>query len=97
LLFSILGDFEAYRKTCEEKYGVTPNYEWALDFYGGRTDEEMLGFSKIFFSNGMLDPWSGGSPTTFLSEDLVKIFIILWYLLCLVGLLWSFDFWKLEH
>lgn len=31
----------------------------------------MLSYSKIFFSNGMLDPWSGGSPTTFLSEDLV--------------------------
>jgi lysosomal Pro-X carboxypeptidase len=34
--------------------------DWALDFYGGRTDEEYKWNSNIFLSNGMVDPWSGG-------------------------------------
>lgn len=41
-----------------------------MEFFGGKNDNEMKGFSQIFFSNGMLDPWSGGSPTSFLSESL---------------------------
>jgi lysosomal Pro-X carboxypeptidase len=41
-----------------------------LNFYGGKNDLEMKAYSNIFFSNGMLDPWSGGSPTSYLGEDL---------------------------
>lgn len=45
---------------CHELYGVYPQYDWALDFYGGRTNSEFDAYSNIFFSNGMIDPWAGG-------------------------------------
>ncbi|KAL4426944.1 hypothetical protein ABPG74_017201 [Tetrahymena malaccensis] len=70
MFYSQPWNFEQYKEWCNYTYGVTPNYDWALDFYGGRNDLEMQNFSNIFFSNGMLDPWSGGSPTEYLSEDL---------------------------
>lgn len=63
-------DDKAYSDYCFEKYGIRPQYNWTLSFYGGRTDKEMQGFSNIFFSNGMLDPWSGGSPVNYLSNTL---------------------------
>lgn len=51
-----------YTKYCQDTYGLTPNYEYTLDYYGGVTDQDMTAYSYIFYSNGQLDPWSGGSP-----------------------------------
>lgn len=49
--------YEAYTEGCQKTYGLTPNYNYTLDHYGGVTDGEMLSYSNIFFSNGKLDPW----------------------------------------
>jgi hypothetical protein len=27
--------FIDFLETCENTYGISPNYDWALDFYGG--------------------------------------------------------------
>jgi len=63
-------DAKAYSEYCQNTYGIQPNYDWTLDFYGGKNDKEYLSYSNIFFSNGLLDPWSGGGPTEYLSESL---------------------------
>ena len=48
---------------------------FVLDFYGGRSTAEYLGYSNIFFSNGQLDPWSAGSPLESISENLIAFYI----------------------
>ena len=48
---------EAYTLQCQQTYGLTPNYNYTLEHFGGVRDQEMLGYSNIFFSNGRLDPW----------------------------------------
>jgi len=46
-----------------------------LDHFGGVTDNEYKSSSKIVFTNGGLDPWSGASPTTNLTIDLPSCYI----------------------
>ena len=41
---------------CKEAFGIYPRYDWALDYFGGRTDASFLSYTKIFFANGKLDP-----------------------------------------
>lgn len=50
-------DYDAYDRMCNETYGLTPNYNYTLEHYGGVNDKDMLGYSNIFFSNGKMDPW----------------------------------------
>ena len=40
---------------------MTPKYDWALDYFGGRNpSKDFAASSNIIFSNGKYDPWSGG-------------------------------------
>ncbi|KAJ6637924.1 Lysosomal Pro-X carboxypeptidase [Pseudolycoriella hygida] len=65
-------DFDAFSNNCFKKFGVRPRLQQAIVNYGGF---DLDGASNIFFSNGLLDPWSGGgvlrSP-----NDKIKIMII---------------------
>ncbi|EAR86508.2 serine carboxypeptidase S28 family protein (macronuclear) [Tetrahymena thermophila SB210] len=63
-------DKDSYQQYCQETFGLTPNYDYVLNFYGGKNDEEMKQFTRIIFSNGLLDPWQSGSPTKYISDDL---------------------------
>jgi lysosomal Pro-X carboxypeptidase len=46
---------------CQKKYGLTPQYNWALDYFGGRNpSKDFKHTSNIIFSNGELDPWHVG-------------------------------------
>ena len=48
-------------KLCQERYGLTPDYDWALTEYGGyNITRDLKGYSNIIFSNGQLDPWRAG-------------------------------------
>lgn len=53
-------DAKTYDAKCFSDWGLYPGYDWALDFYGGKNDEEFSAYSNIFLSNGTLDPWAGG-------------------------------------
>jgi lysosomal Pro-X carboxypeptidase len=68
-------DYAAYNKMCLDTYGVRPDYDFALNFFGGVTDSEYLSSSRIMFTNGDLDPWSGASPNTNLSSELPSCLI----------------------
>ena len=56
---------------------MSSRYNWALDYFGGHTDNELKSYSRILFLNGELDPWSTGGVTTTLNEenDLISIYM----------------------
>ena len=54
-------DKDAFTSHCQSKYGMTPKYNWALDYFGGRNPaKDFASSSNIIFSNGELDPWHAG-------------------------------------
>ena len=50
-------NFTQFRQDCEKKYGMTPNLNVATKMFGG---SDIGAASNIVFSNGDIDPWSGG-------------------------------------
>jgi lysosomal Pro-X carboxypeptidase len=50
-------DEAAMRRSCWDKWRVVPRPMWAAINWGGRNIQTA---SNIVFSNGKLDPWSGG-------------------------------------
>ena len=63
-------DYRAYSNFCKTTYGIQPDYEYTLNHFGGITDKEYKSFSKIVFTNGALDPWSGASPLEPINPEL---------------------------
>jgi lysosomal Pro-X carboxypeptidase len=55
-------DLKSYDQFCMENYGVKPRPYWITSEYGGKNIKAVLknSASNIVFSNGLLDPWSGG-------------------------------------
>lgn len=68
-------DYDGYSSYCDIVYGIRPNYNFTLKFFGGITDRDYLSSSRIIFTNGDLDPWSGASPIKSLSDDLPACYI----------------------
>ncbi|GAQ77788.1 Serine carboxypeptidase S28 family protein [Klebsormidium nitens] len=70
-------DLPAFVKSCQDQFGVTPRPNWVLTEYGGRDVQTVLRYSasNIVFSNGDLDPWSGGGVLEDISSTIhaVKI------------------------
>eukprot|EP00828_Plagiopyla_frontata_P049439 TRINITY_DN985_c0_g2_i3.p1 TRINITY_DN985_c0_g2~~TRINITY_DN985_c0_g2_i3.p1 ORF type:complete len:385 (-),score=56.81 TRINITY_DN985_c0_g2_i3:59-1213(-) len=64
-----------YTEYCQEAYGFTPRYDWALDYFGGRDTEEFAQYSNIFFANGQYDPWSAGGVVTNISDSVVAFYM----------------------
>ncbi|XP_062983931.1 lysosomal Pro-X carboxypeptidase [Elgaria multicarinata webbii] len=65
-------DFHAYSEECYKTWGVRPRPSWIPTFYGGKN---ISAHSNIIFSNGGLDPWSGGGVTRNITNTLVAIMI----------------------
>lgn len=63
-------DFEAFSNHCFKQWGVRPQSSWITTLYGGRN---ISSHSNIIFSNGDLDPWSGGGVTKDVTDTLVAI------------------------
>ena len=71
------GDFykDGWTNFCEEKYGLTPQYDWALDFFGGRDPRrDFISATNIVFFNGELDPWHGGGVNFNITSGTTAIF-----------------------
>lgn len=49
-----------YIQSCNSTFGLWPDLDWPIDFYGGITDDDFKFISNVYFTNGMLDPWSAG-------------------------------------
>ena len=55
---------------------MTPKYDWALDYFGGRNPaQDFAASSNIIFSNGDLDPWHAGGILTPMFENNEVIYI----------------------
>lgn len=65
-------DLAKYSDECFKKFGVRPRENAALTTYGGY---ELSSASNIVFSNGLLDPWSGGGVLR-TTNDKIQIIII---------------------
>lgn len=58
-------DQYAHTDSCKKNYGLDPKYNWALDYFGGRdVAADFEKSSNIIWSNGDVDPWSGGGIMT---------------------------------
>ena len=54
---------------CKAAYGESPQYSWALDYFGGvNPEKDFMKASNIIFSNGELDPWHAGGVLTNVSD-----------------------------
>ncbi|CAI5469106.1 unnamed protein product [Closterium sp. Yama58-4] len=67
----------AFEKHCLQQYGVAPRPTWAMTQFGGRSIRSALRHfgSNIVFSQGALDPWSGGGVLEDISDTLVSLTI----------------------
>jgi len=46
-------DYDEYTKMCQDTYGLTPDYDWALRYFGGFDNEkDFMSVTNIVFSNG---------------------------------------------
>lgn len=64
-----------YEGWCLELYGVMPRAQWITSEFGGHNIHKVLkNFgSNIVFSNGLLDPWSGGGVLHNISSSIVAL------------------------
>ncbi|CAO2613801.1 Lysosomal Pro-X carboxypeptidase, partial [Lemmus lemmus] len=63
-------DLEKFSSDCFSQWGVKPRPHWITTLYGGKN---ISSHSNIVFSNGDLDPWSGGGVTKDITDTLVAI------------------------
>ena len=60
---SVKWDIDAVTQSCIKAYQVVPRALWALHTFGDKNGIAS-GVSNIYFTNGHLDPWSGGGVLT---------------------------------
>jgi hypothetical protein len=52
---------DTFVKNCQLYNGLNPQFDWALDTFGGRNpNKDFMHASNIVFTNGDLDPWRAG-------------------------------------
>jgi len=55
---------------------LNPEYDWALDYFGGRMAAADFEYSSnIIFSNGNIDPWSGGGIMSNITTNNIALVI----------------------
>ncbi|XP_062144209.1 uncharacterized protein LOC133851689 [Alnus glutinosa] len=68
-------NFSSFQEECWKDFRVNPRPRWITTVFGGhdiKTALKKFG-SNIIFSNGLLDPWSGGSVLQNVSETIVAL------------------------
>jgi len=68
-------DIESYTQNCLNMFGVEPRPHWITTEFGGQDIKRVLKNygSNIIFSNGLLDPWSGGGVLQNISNSIVAL------------------------
>ncbi|XP_024072233.1 lysosomal Pro-X carboxypeptidase isoform X2 [Terrapene carolina triunguis] len=65
-------NFHVFSEECFKLWKVRPRPSWIPSVYGGKN---ISSHSNIIFSNGGLDPWSGGGVTRNITDSLIAIVI----------------------
>ncbi|GAB2283062.1 hypothetical protein Dimus_017594 [Dionaea muscipula] len=68
-------DYDSFKEWCWTSFGAEPRPRWITTEFGGhdiRTALKTFG-SNIIFSNGRLDPWSGGGVLHNISDTIVAL------------------------
>ncbi|KAI3936842.1 hypothetical protein MKW92_026666 [Papaver armeniacum] len=68
-------NYSSFQDQCYKDYAVKPRNRWITTEFGGhdlKTTLKTFG-SNIIFSNGLLDPWSGGSVLQNVSETVIAL------------------------
>merc|ERR1712176_810476 len=61
---------------CETMYGEKPQYNWALEYFGGiNPKKDFMSASNIIFSNGTLDPWHAGGVLEEINDKTVVLYM----------------------
>jgi len=69
-------DQAGWTADCKSKFDLTPQYDWALDYFGGRwPSADFEHSSNIIFSNGNIDPWSGGGLMSNVTTNTIALVI----------------------
>jgi len=69
-------DEKANTASCFAEYGEEPQYNWALDYFGGRVPKrDFMKASNIIFSNGSLDPWHAGGVLETINDQCLTLYI----------------------
>lgn len=68
-------DIDSYKQDCFNMFGVEPRPHWITTEFGGHDIQKVLKNygSNIIFSNGLLDPWSGGGVLQNISNSIVAL------------------------
>nr|XP_012324993.2 lysosomal Pro-X carboxypeptidase isoform X1 [Aotus nancymaae] len=65
-------NLKEFSDDCFQQWGVRPRPFWITTMYGGKN---ISSHTNIVFSNGELDPWSGGGVTKDITDTLVAVTI----------------------
>ena len=65
-----------FTQDCKANYDLTPKYDWALDYFGGRDpSKDFKDYTNIVFANGDLDPWHGGGVNKNITANTIALYI----------------------
>lgn len=67
--------YENQIKDCQDTFGTTPDFDFALREYGGFVQEDYKDYTNILWINGDLDPWITGSVTKTFNPEQTALFI----------------------
>nr|XP_011466418.1 PREDICTED: lysosomal Pro-X carboxypeptidase isoform X2 [Fragaria vesca subsp. vesca] len=65
-------NFSSFQDWCWKELNAKPRPTWITTEFGGHATLKNFG-SNIIFSNGLLDPWSGGSVLQNISQSIVAL------------------------
>jgi lysosomal Pro-X carboxypeptidase len=78
MFLPMMWDSDAFVASCVKNQGVNPQFNWALDTFGGRNiQKDFLWLSNVIFSNGALDPWRAGGVTKKFNNDATNLVILI--------------------
>jgi hypothetical protein len=69
-------DIAKFTADCQSKFDLTPRYDWALDYFGGRNPAaDLASSSNIIWSNGAIDPFNGGGILSNVTTNNIALLI----------------------